>query len=130
MSGYRLLLDSSAWLSYFLAADEKVKEVVDSEENTLFTSVITLHEVKKKLIREKHTDAQITKALGFIKENSIVLQVDDDIAEQSVKYCIKDGMHTIDALIYESGRKNNCIVMTGDHDFKGLENVEIIGENL
>ena len=46
------ILDSSAWLSYLFAENDEIKEVIDSNE-MLYTSVISLFEIRRKLLREK-----------------------------------------------------------------------------
>lgn len=125
MTGARLLIDSSIWLSYFLGVDGKVATLIDSEENTLFTSVISLHEVQKKLAKMNNTSDRITKAIAFMKQNSILVQIDDKIAEASVAHCREHGLHTVDALIYETAVENKCTLLTGDYDFKNLPNTEI-----
>jgi predicted nucleic acid-binding protein len=126
MTGTKLLIDSSIWLSYFLGAKEKVATLIDSEDNTLYTSVISLHEVRKKLVKMNNTNEQITKSIAFIKQNSILILIDDKIAEASVAHCTEHGLHTVDALIYETAVENNCTLLTGDYDFKNLPNTEII----
>ncbi|MFH0861818.1 MAG: PIN domain-containing protein [Candidatus Altiarchaeota archaeon] len=125
MTGIRLLIDSSIWLAYFLALEGKVATLIDSEENTLYTSVISLHEVQKKLAKMGHTSHQIAKAIAFMKQNSVLVQIDAKIAEASVAHCREHGLHTVDALIYETAVENKCTLLTGDYDFKNLPNTEI-----
>jgi len=126
MTGFRLLADSSVWLSYFLAASEEARGVIDSEENILYTSTLTLHEVKRRLLRLKKTVKQADAATTFIKENSVITPVDEEIALSSVTHCLKHRLHTVDAIIYETARQNKCTLATGDNDFKNLKNVKII----
>lgn len=126
MTESRLLVDSSIWLAYFLAATEEVEDVIDSEENMLYTSVITLHEAKRRLLQMKYTLQQTEKAIQHIKENSVITPVDDEIALKSVTHCIKEKLHTIDAIIYETALQNKCTLITGDYDFKNLKNTIIL----
>ena len=44
-------LDSSAWLSYLFAENDEIKEIIDSDG--LYTSVISLFEIRRKFLREK-----------------------------------------------------------------------------
>ncbi len=126
MTETRFLVDSSVWLAYFLGQNEKASTLIDADDNLLYTSVICLHEVSRKLSRLGNTTSQIRKALSFISENSLVIPVDDAIAEKSVSHCLKSGLHTIDALIYETAQQNDCILATADNDFKKLDNVELL----
>ncbi len=126
MIGHRILADSSIWLAYFLAVAGEVKEVIDSEVAILYTSVVTLHEVKRRLLNLGYTSPQVEKAIQFIKENSIIVPVDDKIALESVKHCIRHKLHTIDALIYETALENNCKLITADNDFKDLNDTLLL----
>jgi predicted nucleic acid-binding protein len=113
-------------MAYFLATTEKVRNLIESDDSLLYTSVITLHEVKRKLLKMSYTPQQAEKTIQFIKENSVIIQVDDTIALESVRHCMKEKLHTIDAVIYETALQNKCTLMTADYDFKNLKNVEIV----
>ena len=126
MTELRILIDSSIWLTYFLASADEIKEVIDSELTLLYTSTITLHEVKRRLLRMNYTNQQVERAIRFIKENSIIVPVDEKIALESVTHCIKHKLHTIDALIYETAIQNNCKLITGDKDFKNLRDTTVL----
>jgi len=126
MTDSKVFIDSSVWLAYFLASSEKSRDYIDSPENTLYTSVITLHEVANKLHSLRYSPQQTGKVLKFIRENSILVQVDEPIALLSVQHTTNKRLHTVDALIYESARQNGCTLITADYDFKGLENTLII----
>lgn len=128
MTESRILADSSVWISYFLAATEKVRALIDSDESLLYTSAITLHEVKRRLLRMKYTQQQADKAVQFMKDNSIIIPVDEEIALASVAHCIKERLHTIDAVIYETALQNKCRLVTCDLDFRNLKDAEIISE--
>ena len=122
----KFLVDSNIWLSYFLASSEEAEAIIDSEESTLYTSVITLHEVNKKLHKMGYTTAQVEGAINFIKQNSIIVNVDKDIALASVNHCLKNKLHIIDALIYETSLQNDCTLVTADLDFKNMDKTKII----
>lgn len=126
MTEHSYTIDSSIWLAYFLTENEKVRVVIDSSDNILFTSVISLCEVKRKLIKLKKRRKSIEKALLFMRNNSIIIPVDDEVSTDAAKYCIKDNLHTIDALIYSTSTKRQSILITADYDFKKLKNTRII----
>lgn len=126
MTDARFLVDSSVWLAYFLGENEQAATLIDADDHLLYSSVISIHEVSRKLSRLGKTSSQIRKALDFIRESSLVIPVDDAITEKSAIHYLTHGLHTIDALIYETARQNNCVLATADYDFKKLDNVELI----
>ena len=121
----KYFLDSSVWLAYFLAASEEIKKIIDSNP-VLFTSAISLFEIRKRLIKENLQNKKIAQACEFIKENTIIIDIDTEISEKAVAISIKDKLHTVDALIYTSAIVNNAILVTADKkDFSSLNNVKI-----
>ena len=126
MKESRALVDSSIWLPYFLATSQEVREIIDSQDTLLFTSSITLHEVKRKLLKLNYTSMQAEKAIQFIRENSVVIPVDEDIAVNSVNHCMKSNLHTVDSIIYETAMQNKCKLVTADKDFKGLKDALVL----
>lgn len=122
---HRLLLDSSAWVAYFLGANTEVREYAETESFILLTSVLSLHEVKKRLIRETNETAA-KSAVAFMRENSILIDLNSEISEKSVQDSIKHKLHTIDSLIYRTAIETSSILVTGDSDFHGLENVKML----
>src|SRR3989344_3196035 len=122
MTVSRYLIDSSAWLSYFFAENNQIKEVIDGE-NFLFTSVISLFEIKKKLIKDKLIEEKTEKFINFIKEKSIILKLDINICEIASEISIKEELHAIDSLIYSTSILNKTKLITGDNDFRNKDNV-------
>ena len=117
------LLDSSAWLSYFFGQSPKVKKIIESEE-ILYTSVISLFEIKRKFLKEGIKD--VDKALNFIRERSIVVELNEKIAEQASEISFKNRLHAIDSLIYATAIDVNAMLITGDKDFEGMDKVVLI----
>ncbi|MBN2517684.1 MAG: PIN domain-containing protein [Candidatus Altiarchaeota archaeon] len=122
-TGFKYLLDSSVWLAYFQAKDLGVKKLIEEPSNLLFTSVITLHEVKRKLRRNGQKDRDVQKILAFIKGRSILADVNPGIAEKSADDSIENNLHTLDAIIYRTAMENKAVLATMDHDFKRIGNV-------
>ncbi|RLF42935.1 MAG: hypothetical protein DRN29_10775 [Thermoplasmata archaeon] len=116
------LLDSSAWLSYFFGQSKEIRKIVESEE-LLYTSVISLFEIKRKFLREGIDGEEL---LNFIKERSIIVELNEKIAEEAAEISFKKRLHAIDSLIYTSAKDINAILVTGDKDFEGIDNVIII----
>ena len=117
------LLDSSAWLEF--AINGAYKEIIESEV-ILFTSALSIFEIKKKLINKKYEEADAIKILNFIKERSIIINADKEIAERAVEISFKYNLATIDSIIYTSALSNNSEFITLDNDFRNLPKATII----
>ena len=117
--------DSSAWLSYLHAINEDLKSIIESDK-LIFTSVISLFEIKNKLIKDKMEIVKIQRSIDFIKNRSLIIEIDSEIAEKAVEFSIKHKLHTADSLIYASCLINNSLLITLDNDFRGMINVLVI----
>lgn len=127
MTESRYFLDSSAWISYFFAENEGVKSIIDNN-NVLFTSVISIFEVKRKLLRDKVEKIRVSGVLYFIKEKSIIAKLDQDVCEKAAEISLAHKIPAIDSLIYTSSLTNNSILVTEDRHFKDLEKVRLIDQ--
>ncbi len=121
----KYFLDSSAWISYFFAQNREVKDIIDGSYS-LFTSSISLFEIKRKLIRDRLDASKISAILSYIKEKSIIIKPEQNICEEAADISIKEKLHSIDSLIYISSQINNCILVIADNDFKNLKKVIVL----
>jgi predicted nucleic acid-binding protein len=64
--------------------------------------------------------------MNFIKERSIILDVNESPVERVAKISTEKRLHTIDALIYTGADDTKAALFTCDSDFHDLEHVEII----
>lgn len=117
------LLDSTTWVDYLIKKTHT--EIIDSEEK-LFLSVLSIFEIKKKLIKDKLPKEDIKKSIKFLKEKSIILPVTEKIAERAAEIANEKDMTMADSIIYVTSLFNNSKLLTLDNDFRGLENVEIL----
>ena len=117
------LLNSSAWLEFVI--NGAYKEIIESDI-ILFTSALSIFEIKKKLINKKYEEADAIKILNFIKERSIIINADKEIAERAVEISFKYNLATIDSIIYTSALSNNSGFITLDNDFRNLPKATII----
>ncbi len=115
-------LDSSAWLAYHFATSSEIKEIID-KEGLIITSSLCLFEIKKKLLLLKQDWQQFLK---FVKERSGVIIPEIEIAENAAQLAVDKKLGAMDALIYATAHIKNAELITGDNDFRGLENVRII----
>ncbi|MFH1664148.1 MAG: PIN domain-containing protein [archaeon] len=126
MTDSELFLDSSIWLGYFLGNNPKTKQIIDNESNILFTSIISIHEVFKKLLALNKTSKEAFNAIKFIENNSAVIYINKEIALAAAINCGKYKLHTIDSLIYSSAIKTKSLFVTADKDFKSTPKTKLI----
>lgn len=129
--GERILLDSSAWLSYFLAESHLSKGLIEEGGHLLMTSVLSIFEIKRKMLVMKNIkESKIEEFLKFIKNKSLLIEVNEEVCQNAAKISLKYNLHTIDSLIYCSAVLNNATLVSGDKHFESLENVFILSSIL
>ena len=126
MTGSEVLLDSSVWLDYFLNASEGSKAYINSAAFVLYSSVISLYEVKKKLLKDKYEGEKIEKALGFMKKRAVMVDASGAICESGASDALKFKLAIADSIIYRTAIESNAQLVTMDSDFKGLDGVVMI----
>lgn len=116
--------DSSAWIEYFAGTTKgrKVKKYIDENAN-IFTPAICLMEIKNKYIREGY---KYKDRIEFISNISSIIDIDKEIALKGAEIKNKYDLYTIDALIYAASKLKKSTLITGDHHFERLKDVEII----
>ncbi len=122
------LLDTWAWVEYFKGTKKglKVKDLI--KESQVYTSAISLAEITKWFYEN---NGDIYKAIKQVKENSIIIQLEEDILIESGKIYvklrkIKNKIGLIDTIIYVTGILHDLDIVTGDKDFEGLVRVEFM----
>jgi len=116
--------DSSAWIEYFAGTvkGEKVKKYIDENAN-IFTPSICLMEIKNKYLKEGY---KYKGRIEFISNISAIIDIDKEIALKGAEIKNKHGLYTVDAVIYAASKCKKSILITGDHHFEKLKDVEII----
>lgn len=118
------VLDSFAWLEYF-GQNLKFRPFIDGPAFPPYTVCTSLTEVIRSLYRKGFTNAEIARAVRFIQDKSVVLDVDAQHAISAGHLAQKTGLHFADALIYAYADKNRPVV-TGDEHFQSLDFVEFV----
>ena len=122
----KLLLDSSAWLEYFLNADPQITEMITKDSCMLFASAISLHEVKKRLLLAKMGPEMLEKSMSYMRDNSIVLDVSEEILEKSADDSVRLGLALADSIIYRSALDIGAQIVTFDVDFSGKKGAMVM----
>lgn len=117
------MLDSSIWIAF--AVEDRKFDILQSEEK-IFTSCLSIFEIKRKLLKDKIEEGKISKIIDFIKKRSIVLQIDENIAEKASEISLEKNLHAMDSFIYSSAISNNLTLVTLDNDFRNLKDVQVL----
>lgn len=118
------LLDSTVWLDYLIKGS--FKEKIEREQ-VFALSVLSLFEIKRKLLRNKELRLKdLEEDISFIKSKSIIIGIDEKIAEKAAGIAEENNLGAADAIIYATALLNNSILLTLDNDFRGLDKVNIL----
>lgn len=122
------VLDSFAWVEYFLGSKsgEKVKEFV--ENNECITPTIVIAELSAKYSNE---NKEFSDKLKFIKFNTKVITLTDEIAEFAGKIKtqqrkIKKDFGLADSIIYATALSYDAKVISGDPHFENIKEAIMI----
>ncbi|MEI7961441.1 MAG: PIN domain-containing protein [archaeon] len=126
MTESKIFVDTSIWLDYFLNGSKESKQYLESGEYFLLTSVISIHEIKRKLLKEKYELNIINNKLDFIKTKSALVDIEEKICEKSAIDAIEHKLNTADAIIYRSSIEQAALLITLDYNFKGLKGAKVI----
>ena len=122
-----VLVDSWAWIEYFKGspAAQKAKEIIESNEQ-MFVSAINVSEIYLFLFRNRASEAE--KLIKFVMDSSFVIFIDSAIALKAAKIKYEHKMGLADAIVRATAEENNAKILTGDEDFKNMQNVIYIGK--
>lgn len=119
-----MLLDSFAWMEYFMGTQEgeKVRRFVE-DDIQLYTSPIVIAEIYSKSLR---TDGNAEERKDFIIKRCALIILDEIIAVEAAKIHAEKKIKTpdfglADALILASARNRKIKVVTGDPHFKDFK---------
>lgn len=126
------LLDTYAWIEYFIGSrnGEIVEELIKTED--VSTSIISIAELSDKYYRDGLLK-EWNKRFHFIVNKSKILTLTLEIVKNcgSRKWNLRKGDKTIglaDAIIYETAIQNNLKIVTGDLHFENLKNILFLKE--
>jgi predicted nucleic acid-binding protein len=117
------LIDSSLWIDYLVSGRYRDKIETDGK---LLLATISLIEISKKLSNLKVPVAEIKKKIEYIKSQSILINLDETVADKASEFVTKKQMPMADSVVYASAIVNGATLFTLDNDFRGLEKAEIL----
>ncbi len=124
------LVDTYAWIEYFVGLErgEKVKKIIENEENKILTPECCLAEIKGWCIRENQDFDELYSIVRKISDIQCLLTQDwlEAASIRSEMRATRKGFGMMDALILAQQKRLGCKVISGDPHFKGLKDVVFV----
>ncbi len=126
----RYVIDAYAWIEYFIESNKgkKVKEIVELQDNEIFTSVITIAEVSSIGAREKR-DVELGNktllSLSNVYFINLELAKEAGILHAEIRKKIKD-FGLADIFVLLTARKLGAKILTGNPHFKRFKEAILI----
>ena len=124
MTKNNVFLDSNIWLGYFLESSPGLSQLIESPHTVIFSSILSFHEVAKVLSHKQKSQAFVKEVLRYMRENTTVLSLNEDLVVDAVNWRLKNKLHAIDSILYQSALNSDALFITADSDFDGMPNVE------
>ena len=126
----KFVFDTFAWIEYFNGSEsgKKVSEIIESEENDIFSSIITTAEVSSIL---KRNEKDVELGYKTIIDLSKIYFINSELAKEAgilhaeTKKKIKD-FGLADTFVLLTARKLGAKIVTGDPHFKGIKEAILI----
>lgn len=122
------ILDTSAWIEFFMRSDEGTKVKKHLEEGNCYTSIASVAEISNWATKENMDGkrlmryvADLSRMLGLTMEISFLA---GELNFQRKKTEENWGM--MDSFVLASSKINNLKILTKDSHFKDLPNAEIL----
>jgi predicted nucleic acid-binding protein len=128
----RYIIDSYAWLEYFMGteAGKKVKEIIETDADEKLTPSICLAEIFAKILKtEDEQKAELRRA--FIKSTSAVIPLTEELAVEAAKADVAmkkkvPSWGLADSIVLSTARNRKGKVVTGDLHFRALAEAHMI----
>ncbi len=111
---------------YFLLGEPRIAKMINKYNCALFSSAISLHEVKKRLLLGKEKPERISESLDFMKDNSIIVDVSEPILEKSAEDSARLGLSLADSVVYRTALETGAELVTFDADFSGRKGAIVL----
>lgn len=119
------LIDSSAWLAYFLdhPTAARIAPHILEIERVLVPSLV-IYEVMRQMLKRK--DRAATELVTAQLCRGVVVPTDAQLAMLAAPLSLRHGLGTVDALIYATALQHRATLVTLDNDFRGLPRVKVL----
>jgi len=126
----KYVIDAYAWVEYLVGSEagDKVRVVLEEENNEVYTCAVTVAEVVSKTARENR---DFEAAYDILLSNSQVVNVDEEISKEagmlhSEMRKTKRDFGLADAYVLAVAKRIKAKVLTGDLHFKGVKEAILI----
>ena len=126
----KYVIDSFSWIEYLIASSKgaKIKEIIESESNEIYTSIISIAEIASITKRENRDVEEADKTINRLSK---IYAINPKFAKEAgllhaeIRKDIKD-FGLADAIILLAARKIGAKVLTGDEHFKNFKEAILI----
>ena len=101
-------------------------DLVENQYHPLFTSILSLYEVKRRLLRLGIPKSQVRKNLQYICQTSFIFHINKRLLYKAVDLSLTHQLGAVDSIIYASTLTKNAKLYSSDNDFRGLQEVTLI----
>lgn len=123
-----ITIDSSCWLE-FLTNGSKAgaceKWIEKATPDNCFCPTIVVFEVYKKM-NEKNGVEAADCAVAFVMRRAGIIDLNAKIAIDAANLSLAHKLGAADAIVKATAEAANATLVTLDHHFKGLDNVQVI----
>ena len=126
----RVVVDSWAWMEYFEGSSvgRRIRDKIIDERNEIFTHVVSIAEIISKVRRREKDVDTAWKAITTL---SRIINLDEIDSKETGLLHAKIKSHNpnfglADAFVLSAARKLEAKVLTGDPDFKGINDAILI----
>lgn len=126
----RFVIDSWAWVEHLRGSEagKRVRTILEDERNSILTSSVTVAEVVSKFGRE---GLDVEGAYSAMANSSKLASLGpDDAREAGIVHAAtkkeRPNFSLGDAVVLYLARKERARVLTGDPDFRGLEEAVLL----
>ena len=124
------MIDAYAWIEYFNGTPigKNVKDLIENDNNEVYTNVITIAELKSSYERNKLDFKEEKKALlGLSKFYYITLDFAEEVGKLHAELKKeRKNISLADSFVLSTAKQLKAKVVTGDKDFRGLKEVIMI----
>lgn len=119
-----MLIDSDAWMEYFMGTKkgERVKEIIEDNTRILYTLPIIIAEIYSKSL---NIDDNVEDRKEFIIDRCVIIPIDVEIAVEAARIYARvkkreKGFGLMDAIVLASAKKKDVKVLTGDYHLRSF----------
>lgn len=120
------MIDSWAWVEYFKGSrtGERAREWIEGDEKAII-STINIAEVYRWIL-QFYNEAVAEEKREVMKKRCFIIPVTESIAVEAAKVRKEKGFGLGDAIVHSTAKSESSEILTGDEDFKDMDNVIFI----